>query len=382
MFETKSRLLKRSTVLWCVGLPALLALNVHRDMMATQRDYRWLPVTHGHFYATQTVPGMIETSTQIDIKADRDGAVEKTTVAPGQEVRQGQTIIEFSRVKVRVDVDQKNQECAAYDADIRKYRKRLETQKKLLRRNAIDPSYLSQTRRLIEENKQKLETARQERKKILEQARGLSVRAPFNGTMLVINVKDGQVVMAGDTLARVADNAHLIFRGKVDDKTLRRVALGEVALVTADGDQKQATEAVVGTPDQPGMLRLEISGGKKTSLRPGTPAHALVRTDDTSDAIAAPLKAVLRDKDDETFIMVRNKWGWVRRRPVTLGPKSEELVQVLKGLELGDAVGLPSTDTTDAGAEFSSAGGDSTSMDTSSVSKNRSSRDHSLTNKP
>ena len=181
----------------------------------------------------------------------------------------------------------------------------------------------------------------------------------------------------------IADNSKFIFQTKLDDKNVLRLALGQSAQITSDTDDKQPMKGV----DQ--IHRRARSGrhrygrrAKKFYCAATIPEEAAFRFEDIPNVLAAPTHAVIKNESGQTFIVVRNKWGWVRQRRVTLGRTSDEFVQVVKGLEDGESVGVLSIDMTEAGAEATEAGGDSASIDSNSRSKNRSSRDHSLTNKP
>ncbi len=381
MFKIKIPLWRQSA-LWGIALPGLIALNLMRDVSTSNLIYRWSPVKRETFHSTLTVKGTFEAATILNMKATQDGAVENIFVQEGQTVRAGQVLIEFSRTQALLETQQKNAQCKTIEAEIHKTRKRLETQKKLLRNGAISPSYIDETTRSIESLKEKFNAAEALRLSSQKKLEELRVRAPFAGTILSVTAQPAAVMMTGEPLLVIADNSKFIFRTKVDDKNIRKTALGQIVQITTDAGDSQPMKGTVKSIGAQGMVVIDIVDAKKNPLWRNNSGQAVFRFEDIPNVLAAPMQAVIKNENGQTFIVVRNKWGWVRQRRVTLGRTSEESVQVLKGLEDGESVGVLSIDMTEAGADATTAGGDSASMDSSSSSKNRSSRDHSLINNP
>jgi RND family efflux transporter MFP subunit len=368
--------------MWGLGLPALFALNIHRDIAISRLTYTWAPVQWRTFHATLTTDGNIEAASVKNVKAEMDGAVQTVLAQEGQRVQQGQPLIEFSSTQAAFDITRKSAQCRSLEADIQKLRKRLDAQKKLSKRGGITRSSIEETVQSIEALKSQFATALKERAAAQKKLRELHVRAPVTGTVLNITAKGGTVVMTGDPLWTMTDESKFIFRTKVDNAHIRKISVGQSADLTLDGLQAETLNGVVKSIGPQGAVTIEIPNDKKLSLVNNAAGHATFHFDGIASALTVPLKAVEETADGESWLTVRTRRGWMSHRRVKLGQASDDWVQVVNGLDEGDSVGVLSTDITAAGADAIADGGDSDSIDASSRSKNRSSLDHSFTNKP
>jgi RND family efflux transporter MFP subunit len=370
----------RQTALWGLALPGLIALNLMRDVSISKLTYRWSPVTRQTFHIALTVPGTFEADAALNIKAAYDGEISAVPVKTGDVVRFGQKLISFSSTAASLDLQSKTAKCKTIETNLRKARKRLETQKKLWKVAAISRSYINDTIRIIESLKDKWSVAEAERVATLKKWKALSVRSPLaNATVLAVSARPGAVVMSGEPLITLSDNTKLLLRVKIDAENVRKISLGQTALITSQDGKTQGKVKAIGAQ---GMVSIEILDAQFTASHPNGAAQATLQLEDIPDAMAVPKQAVTNQDDHRGIVMVRTKRGWTRPRKVLLGRASDKYIQVLGGLEDGDWIGALSTDITAAGVDATDDGGESISIDSSSFSKKRSSRDQSLTNKP
>jgi RND family efflux transporter MFP subunit len=361
----------RQSALWCVGLPALLALNIHRDLGISKLAYNWVSVQRQNFHTTLSTAGTIEAASILNVKADIDGAVQTTLAQEGQSVHPGQVLIEFSPTEAALEWSRKNDQCRSLEASIHKFRKRL-----------IKRSSREETRQLIETLKSKLKTALADRLIAQRKLRDLRVRASVPGTVLKVTAKNGAVIMMGEPLLVMTDESKFIVRTKVDDASVRKISLGQIVDVTADAFPAETLKGQVKSIGALGAVVIDIVNPKRLAFTHNSTGRVTFHFEDIANAMAVPLRSVDKKENGQAWLMVQTKFGWVRPRRVTLGRTSDEFVQVVRGLEDGESVGVLSMDITDAGADATEAGGDSASMAASSRSKNLSNRDHSSTNKP
>ena len=155
--------------------------------------------------------------------------------------------------------------------------------------------------------------------------------------------------MSGEALITVSDDSALLLRTKIDDKNIRKIALGQAAIVTVGNNVMKGLRQ----SDRRTRHRVDRSRARrKNSLQRGDAAQATLELEDIPNMLTVPLTAVSKNENGETYAVVRRQGRWARRlRRVTLGRASNGSVQVLKGLGDGDSVGTLSTDITDAGVD-------------------------------
>ena len=182
------------------------------------------------------------------------------------------------------------------------------------------------------------------------------VRGPMAGVAYNVAVRAGAFVHPGDLIAEVGRLDQLRAILYVDEPELGRVAKGMVVVLTWDaapGKQwtgtvdKLPTQIIPLASRQVGEVTCRISN-QDGALQAGANVNAEIRSAVAEDALTIPKEAVRREGDRTVVLLLASdKVQW---KPVRLGISSVTRVQVLDGLNPGDAVALP--------IEGSLAGGD------------------------
>jgi HlyD family secretion protein len=177
---------------------------------------------------------------------------------------------------------------------------------------------------------------------------GLStVRAPIAGVIYGREARQGSYVNAGDLVANVGRMEHLRVRVYVDEPELGRVNVGQPVTITWDalpGRQWQGTVERKPTAIQAlgsrqvGEVMVSIANEGRV-LVPGTNVNAEIRAAVVENALVIP-KETLRHDGQGDYVYVL-KGDAIERRAVKKGVSSITQVQVVDGLNEGDAVALP-----------------------------------------
>jgi len=173
----------------------------------------------------------------------------------------------------------------------------------------------------------------------------LTLRAPKSGTVVVRNAVVGQPVNAEETLATIADLNELWFLGRLFEKDLARLRVGEVADV-----------ALNAYPDQPFTGRVayiskQIDPGARTvtariplknrddRLRIGLFGTARVSTGEQGgQAVLVVPREALTEIGGKPVVFVRHGDGDFELHEVVLGASALGLVEVLSGLRESELV--------------------------------------------
>ena len=190
----------------------------------------------------------------------------------------------------------------------------------------------------------------------------LVLRSPASGIVLEKNVVEGQRIMAGDALYRVADLSVVWLEGEVFERDLAQVKVGQAVAAEFDalpGQTRLARISYVYPTLNPetrtGRVRVELPN-PGLALKPGMYGTIRLRGVSMATTVLVPRSAVLRTGERD-LVFVRMADGMLSPREVTLGAASSDQVQVLRGLNAGETVVASATFLVDAESNLGSAAG-------------------------
>lgn len=171
-----------------------------------------------------------------------------------------------------------------------------------------------------------------------------AVGAPADGRVLARQVEPGQIVQPGRALLVLALTGPLELVAQVDERYLGQLQPGQSADVLADAYPGQRFKASVRSI---APLVDTQRGAVEVKLLPQMPVPDFLREDMTlsvevetarrEKALVVPVSA-LRDGGSNGTSVWRVRAGRVEARPVRLGLRTLESVEVLEGLSAGDQV--------------------------------------------
>ena len=190
--------------------------------------------------------------------------------------------------------------------------------------------------------------------------RTLTLRAPAAGTVLEKTVVEGQAVMAGATLFRIADLSTVWLEADVFEDDLAAVRIGQHAAVDFDAFPGEPVQAVVSYVSpvvdslaRTGRVRLVLAGAPGR-VRPGMFGTARIRAPLGRRAVVIPRQAALVTGDRQ-LVFVVDSAGRPHPRPVVLGAGTDSLVEVRRGLAAGERVVAAAAFLLDAESNLSEA---------------------------
>jgi len=174
----------------------------------------------------------------------------------------------------------------------------------------------------------------------------LEVRAPISGVILSRDAVRGQTVETGHVLAKLADLEVAYFVGRLFEKNLARVRVGERAEVRLNaypGEVFLGTVERIGQQLDPAartvVARIAIKN-REDRLKVGLFGKARVTTSEASaqaPQLVVPLGAAVRIAEQEV-VFVRQADGHFEVHPVKLGRSADGQVEVISGLRAGEQV--------------------------------------------
>ncbi|MFO7172464.1 MAG: efflux RND transporter periplasmic adaptor subunit [Bacillota bacterium] len=171
-------------------------------------------------------------------------------------------------------------------------------------------------------------------------------RSPVDGTVLRVEVKDGQPITPGTLIAVVAPTEKLKALVRVDEMEIGKVQVGQKAILTTPAYPEERFEGVVVRIDPQGVRSetgtstvypVEVEVEARGKLRPNMNVDAEIIADTRTGVLALPLEALLSEGEDRWYVWVVRD-GKATRVEVRPGLRTRTQVEITEGLQPGDEV--------------------------------------------
>ncbi len=173
------------------------------------------------------------------------------------------------------------------------------------------------------------------------------VRAPFDGVVYSIPVKQGAFVQAGELMLQEADLSHVLVRAFVDEPDVGRLQIGQKVEVTWDALPGRTWTGTVSTVPATVKLRGNRNVGETTCTIDNGDFRLLPNVNVGVTIVVAEQQNVLtlqRDAlhtDDNKPYVFQIVDGRLKRQPVEISLQNLTRVEITHGLDEGASVALP-----------------------------------------
>ncbi|HRJ32935.1 MAG TPA: efflux RND transporter periplasmic adaptor subunit [Fimbriimonadaceae bacterium] len=180
-----------------------------------------------------------------------------------------------------------------------------------------------------------------------------TVVAPRDGVVTVKYLEEGTIIPPGTSsisnapnIVQISDTTRLFVDCAVDEADIGQVMLNQKVRVLVEAFPGQAVEGKVVRIDPVAttvsnvtaiQVRVEVLPGYKIRILPGMNATCEFITLEKNDVILAPSQAVKMDAQG-AYVLVEQKGAKPVRRPVKVGERGNDGIEVLEGLAEGDSV--------------------------------------------
>lgn len=172
--------------------------------------------------------------------------------------------------------------------------------------------------------------------------------APSGGKVLLRDVEPGQIVQTGTALLQLALDGPTQIVAQVDERFLDQLREAQPAQVVADAFPEQRLAAKVlsiapGVDAQRGAVevKLALEEAPPAFLREDMTLSVSVETGRKADALVLPLQALHGSKDGSAAQVLVLDGGTATAKPVQVGLRTLEAMEITQGLQAGDTVLLP-----------------------------------------
>ena len=337
--------------------------------------------------------GRIQPKTQVRISADVSAKIVALHVEEGDWVEEGQLLVELDRERYEAAVERAQANVRSAQAEAKlvqqnmlKAEKDYDRSRDLVARRLESQSALDATSAAYQVEVARYESAldqvEQVRAALKEAQDSLSkttIYAPMAGTISDLDKEPGEIAIGSqfqeDLIMIVADLTEMEAQVNVDENDIVNVQLGQEAEIEVDALYGQKLRGRVyeisntantnaqGTTNQKTEFEVKIAVESEdiSRLRPGMTASADISTQTRDDVVGVPIQSVAVrtidqltlegedvasaeqrfTADDDGFVeivFVVDNDGQVKARQVETGIQSDDLIEVISGVEEGEHV--------------------------------------------
>ncbi len=272
--------------------------------------------------------GKMIANESVMIRSEMAGKIRNIAFKEGENVQKDDVLIQFDDEELQAELKLAEAEAALRKADFERisslHSKNIESGKKF-----------DEAKAQLDSANARLEQARAKLEKTV-------IKAPFSGTIGLIEVSNGTFVQGAQDLVRLVDNDPIKVEFNVPEKHLHDIGVGQVAEIRLDGFPDEVYRASVEAIDsavdaQSHSIKLKASAPNSDNrLRAGLFANVSLIIGEKSDAIVVPESAVAREGDIEYVWVVQS--GKAGRRRVITGTRENAKIEIIHGLRPDELV--------------------------------------------
>jgi HlyD family secretion protein len=167
----------------------------------------------------------------------------------------------------------------------------------------------------------------------------LRVRAPLPGKLSGFDIEVGQSIGRGERLGQIDDPNGYKLNVRIDEYYLGRVDLQQVAVAEHNGRDIGLRVSKIYPQITDGQFEVDMNlADEPSGLRRGQTMPVRLTLGDNSDALLIPNGAFYQETGGNWIFVVSADGSEAVRRPVRMGRRNDDFIEVLDGLEAGERV--------------------------------------------
>ena len=359
----------KKAIIITIAIVAFVSLIVSKQVTGDkkQAQVNIAQVEQGNIADSIMASGNLVFNTQVQLRSEVTGRVDKVFVEEGQSVKQGDILMRLDTTAFESEVNRNQAVLRATEIEIKHSQTRLANLERQLKRqkelydvglgNQESFENIESARDLakidIESRKESYNQA-QASLQIAQDRLSKSVfRAPMSGLLASVNIKEGETVIAGTTniigsdLMLVADPSAILAELRVDETDIASIKLNQQAdIYAAAYPNKPFSGKVIniGTSakNQPGSQGLSfrvkvLLDPTDRQLYAGMSCRAEIATSIAENGLKLPIEAIQKE-EGKTFVWRLNSDNTVSKVIVSVGISSDIEQAITEGLSKGDNV--------------------------------------------
>ena len=168
----------------------------------------------------------------------------------------------------------------------------------------------------------------------------LSIRAPVTGQLSGFDIQLGQSLQQGERIGQIDSAGADKLQADVDEFYLGRVAVGQRATAEINGRTFRLKVSKVYPQVRNGQFQVDLvfESAEPADMQRGQTIQAKLTVGDSSKAVLIPNGAFFNDTGGNWVFVVDKSGTGASKRPVQLGRRNNDFIEVLGGLKPGERV--------------------------------------------
>ncbi len=294
--------------------------------------------------------GEITPAFQVDVKSEVGGKVKKIFVVPGQSVSKGDELALIDDTDLLNEKASAETEIDGANLSVQKTRGNYDRAHALFDQKLISKEVFANLEADFKISENTLEKARRKLQIVDDKLSKTRILSPANGTILDVNVNEGQVVVgaasvnSGTVLVLFADLSRLLINAHVNQMDAGRLSVGQEMAIRFSDDDAEKIKASIEFIAPVATVKNNIKGfevqaviqNNQDRLKPGMSVSMEVPVGHADKVVTVPVAGVFKEKD-EKVVYVR-KGAEVQRRVVAVGLTDMSKAEIKSGLEEGEEI--------------------------------------------
>ncbi len=298
------------------------------------------------------IPGNLYPQTEIDIKSQISGTLEKVFVKIGDKVKIGDNIAQIKLIPDPSNLERAKSNLNSAKINYENNKKVYDRNQDLYHKSVIPAIEFEGYKRALDLSKEQYKSAQNQLTLILEGTVRDSdisniIKATASGTIIDLPLKEGSSVIErnnfnnGTTIATVADIDNLIFRGKVNESDMEYLHMGMILSLNFTAYKNQVREASLykisakGWEEQ-GIIKYHIEAKfslakDSLTIRSGYSANAEIVLQKKEDVLAIKEKH-LQFQSDSAYVTVITTTGEEEKRFIDTGLSDGINIEIKDGI--------------------------------------------------
>ena len=371
-------------VLWLVFRDNSATLRVNADSLTISQ------VSQGEFNDYIRVSGQVQPMTTIQISPQEDGIVQEIVTEEGSRVKAGDVIVRLSNDNLDLQILNSEAELAEKENILRNTLISMEQQKLSLKQDKLQlQTEVARLKRKYEQNKalyedrliaredyltskedyelaagklelvkdraeqdslyrsvqilqmqESLDNMRRNMLMIRHRKENLTIKAPIDGELGLLDVVLGQSISAGMKIGQINNLDSYKIEAQIDEHYIDRVTAGLAATFQRQNDSYGAIIRKVYPEVREGKFKADFKfeGETPDNIRSGQTYYLNLQLGQPEDAVLVPRGTFYQKTGGKWIFVVAPEGGKAVRREIRIGRQNPQYYEVLEGLQPGEKV--------------------------------------------
>lgn len=286
--------------------------------------------------------GTLKPFEEVIISSEVDGIVKNLRVSEGSPVSKGMVLVEINETDYRLEVNRAEAAMRQAEASLANAKLEYERKSSLYKEELVTKQQFDDisARRALAEGE--LDRAKAGLSLAKEKLFKTKIYSPLQGAVRDRRVTTGDYVKNGSQLLWIVKSDPIKLQFTVPEKEVGKLRTGQDVIFKIDSFPHIEFKGHVSTiypslEERTRTLQAEaLVPNRDARLKPGLFAKVVLYTGETGDIVVVPITAVLyEDSRVKVFVAEGDR---AKERPVKIGAKYGEFLEVLEGLQKGETI--------------------------------------------